>query len=79
MGVGAGIFRMKNATVKTAESTDLKEQQSDLAEAYAQSAEHEKKIVADFDATLADGLLNTHVQTEDRLFQISIPKADLRY
>lgn len=64
---------------KTADSADPKDQESDLAEAYAQSAEHDKEIAAEFHATLADGLVNTHVQLEDCLFQTSIPKAGSRY
>ena len=58
MGVGAGIFRMTNVPVKIADSADLKKQESDLAEAYAQSAEHDKKIAAEFDAASADCLIS---------------------
>ena len=36
----------------------LTEQESYLAEAYAQSANQDKKMAAEFDATLADGLIN---------------------
>ena len=79
MGVGAGVIRMKNVPVKTTDSADIEKQESDLAEAYAQSAEHDKKIAAEFHASLADGLVNTHVQIEDCLFQTSIPKAGSRY
>ena len=57
MGVGAGIFRMKNAPRKTAESAYIKNQESDLAKAYAQSASQDKTIAAEFEATLADGLV----------------------
>ena len=58
MGVGAGVIRMKNVPVKTTDSADIEKQESDLAEAYAQSAEHDKKIAAEFDATVSDGLLS---------------------
>ncbi len=34
----------------------LSEQESNLAQAYAQSASDDKQIAAEFDATLADGL-----------------------
>ena len=34
------------------------EQESNLAEAYAQSASQDKQIAAEFDATLSDGLVN---------------------
>ena len=36
----------------------LTEQESYLAEAYAQSASQDKKMAAEFDATLADGLVD---------------------
>ena len=36
----------------------LTEQESYLAEAYAQSASQDKQIAAEFDATLRDGLVN---------------------
>ena len=36
----------------------LTEQESYLAEAYAQSASQDKQIAAEFDATLSDGLVN---------------------
>ena len=36
----------------------LTEQESYLAEAYAQSANQDKKMAAEFDATLADGVVN---------------------
>ena len=70
---------MTNVLARTVESVNLTEQEQSLAEAYAQSADHDKKIAAEFDAALADGLLNAHVQIEDRLFQTSIPKAGSRY
>jgi Arc/MetJ-type ribon-helix-helix transcriptional regulator len=38
----------------------LTEQESYLTEAYAQSASQDKTMVAEFDATLADGLVNVH-------------------
>ena len=38
----------------------LTEQESYLAEAYAQSANQDKQIAAEFDASLADGLVNMH-------------------
>ncbi len=40
------------------------EQESYLAEAYAQSAAQDKQIAADFDATLVDGLVNVYHATE---------------
>ena len=49
---------MTNVPVKIADSADLKKQESDLAEAYAQSAEHDKKIAAEFDAASADCLIS---------------------
>ena len=51
MGVGAGIFDMTNVPAKTAESADLKDQESDLVVAYAQSASEYKTIAAKFDAS----------------------------
>ena len=36
----------------------LTEQESYLAEAYAQSASQDKQMAAEFDATLSDGLVN---------------------
>ena len=48
---------MTSAPAKTVDSADLKEQESYLAEAYAQSASQDKKIAAEFDAILADGLV----------------------
>jgi Arc/MetJ-type ribon-helix-helix transcriptional regulator len=41
---------------KALQLLQLTEQESYLAEAYAQSANQDKKIAAEFDATLADGL-----------------------
>ena len=38
----------------------LTEQESYLTEAYAQSASQDKTMVAEFDATLADGFVNVH-------------------
>ena len=56
MGVGAGIFKMTSVPVNTDESAKLKKQESDLAEAYAQSASMDKLIARDFDFALSDGL-----------------------
>ena len=65
MGVGAGIFKMTSAPAKTVDSADLKEQEGSLAEAYAQSASQDKKIAAEFDATLADGLVSVQKTPKD--------------
>ena len=43
---------------KALQLLQLTEQESYLVEAYAQSASQDKKIAAEFDATLADGLVN---------------------
>ena len=42
----------------------LTEQESYLAEAYAQSASQDKQIAAEFDATLSDGLVNVQNTTQ---------------
>lgn len=42
----------------------LTEQETLLAEAYAESASQDKLIAAEFDATLADGLVNAHGTTK---------------
>ena len=42
----------------------LTEQENYLAEAYAESASQDKLIAAEFDGTLADGLVNAHSTTE---------------
>ena len=42
----------------------LTEQESYLAEAYAQSASQDKQMAAEFDATLADGLTNMQNASE---------------
>ena len=42
----------------------LTEQESCLAEAYAQSASQDKQIAAEFDATLSDGLVNVQNTTQ---------------
>lgn len=42
----------------------LTEQESYLAEAYAQSASQDKLMAAEFDATLADGLVNAYNATK---------------
>ena len=42
----------------------LTEQESYLAEAYAQSASQDKQISAEFDATLGDGLVNVQNTTQ---------------
>ena len=60
MGAKAGIFKMRSEPEKTADSADLKKQESDLTEAYAQSASLDKTIAAEFDVTLADGLAIGH-------------------
>lgn len=44
--------------VKALQLLQLREQEFNLAEAYAQSASQDKKIAAEFQATLADGLVN---------------------
>ena len=43
---------------KALQLLQLTEQESYLAEAYAQSASQDKQIAAEFEATLADGLVN---------------------
>ena len=60
MGVGAGIFDMTNVLPKTADSAEPNGQESDLVEAYAQSASHDKQIATEFDGTLADGLISVN-------------------
>ena len=60
-----GIFKMTSASAKTADSVDLKEQECDLAEAYARSASQDKKIAEEFDATLADGLVGVQKIPKD--------------
>ena len=65
MGVEAGGFRMTNVPVKTAESAEPNGQESDLAEAYAQSVSQDKKIAAEFDSTLVDGLANLQKISKD--------------
>ena len=57
MGVGAGIFRMRNASTKTVDLINLPEQEICLDEACAQSASEDKLMAADFDAFLNDGLI----------------------
>ena len=42
----------------------LTEQESYLAEAYAQSASQDKQIATEFDATLSDGLVNVQNTTQ---------------
>ena len=56
MGVGAGIFSMTNVPAKTADSADIEKQESDLEEAYAQSARMDKLVARDFAFALSDGL-----------------------
>ena len=65
--MGAGIFRMTNELVKAVNSANLTVQEQSLAEAYAQSADHDKKIAAEFDATLADGIVNVQKAPSDAL------------
>ena len=43
---------------KALQLLQLTEQESYLAEAYAQSVSQDKKMAAEFDATLTDGLVN---------------------
>ena len=56
MGVEAGIFKMTNVPAKTADSADLSDQESDLAEAYSQSASQDKLIASKFEHAIGDGL-----------------------
>ena len=56
--MGAGIFRMTNATTQTVNLPNLTEQEIYLAEAYAQSARQDKLIASDFESGLFDGLTN---------------------
>ena len=42
------------------------EQESYLAEAYAQSAAQDKQVAAEFEGTLADGLVNVQNAAEDK-------------
>ena len=61
MGVGAGIFKMINNLTKAVNSANLKEQEICLAAAYAQSASHDSLIAADFEAAMADGLMEEQI------------------
>ena len=49
------LFR---SVAKALHLLQLTEQESYLAEAYAQSVSQDKKMAAEFDATLTDGLVN---------------------
>ncbi len=49
---------------KALQLLQLTEQESYLAEAYAQSASHDKQIAAEFEATLGDGLVDGVVQNK---------------
>ena len=50
---------------KALQLLQLTEQESYLAEAYAQSASQDKQIAAEFEATLGDGLLNAQNAPKD--------------
>ena len=58
MGVGVGIFRMTSATSQTANLSNLTEEETCLAGAYAQSARQDKLMASDFESGLLDGLTN---------------------
>ena len=55
--IGEAYLMDKNPA-KALQLLQLTEQESYLAEAYAQSASQDKQIAAEFEATLADGLVN---------------------
>ena len=58
MGVGAGIFRMTNQSINPSSSVRLTAKELSLTKAYAQSVDQDKLIATEFEAVLADGLVD---------------------
>ena len=73
MGVGAGGFRMTSKPAKAVNSANLKEQEICLAVAYAQCAEQDRLISAEFEATINDGLMDEQIRKSVYAREIVMP------